>query len=516
MAGISENRRIALNIIATYGRSLYGLILGIICGRWTYLTLGQQDYGLIGVVGGLAAFVGFFNSILSAGVGRFYALSVGYERKDAKLGLEKCREWFTTAVLIYSILPCIMIIVGYPAGAWAVRHFLTIPPERVNACIWVWRFTCFSCFVSMVTVPFSAMYTAKQEIAELTIYSFVTTSANAFFLYYAYHHPGDWLSRLSGWSCILSVIPSFIIAYRSFLKYQECRFRRIYLHCWNRFVEMLRYCSWITLGVLAWMARDQGVNLIVNKYRGPKVNAAMSIGNTISGHCTSLSGSMVGAFSPAIMNAYGAGDFERVQALAIRVSKLAVLFILIFALPLSIEINAVLRLWLKTPPLYASGLCVCLLAKILVDRSTQGHEIAIAAKGRLAAYQILSSGTMMMIFPVGWLLIHHNLHVYTIGIAMISLSCFAAIVRVALADLLLGIDWRRYFLGIALPLLVISAFSSLPGILMSLCVPPSFLRICLTTLAVEMPLLGLSWLFFLDSDEKNYLLSRLKKIMGRG
>ena len=46
---MSPNRRIFLNIIATYGRSLYALVIGLVFGRWTLMALGEVDYGLMKV-----------------------------------------------------------------------------------------------------------------------------------------------------------------------------------------------------------------------------------------------------------------------------------------------------------------------------------------------------------------------------------------------------------------------------------------------------------------------------------
>ena len=168
---MTQNRRIALNILATYGRSLYALAIGLFCGRWALMALGEVDYGLIGVVGGMTAFVSFINSLMAASVGRFYAVSVGAANRagHVKEGFEQCRIWFNTAFSIHTVVPLVLIAIGYPIGDWAVRHFLTIPPDRISACVWVWRFTCFSCFVGMFNVPFSAMYGAKQEIASLAV-----------------------------------------------------------------------------------------------------------------------------------------------------------------------------------------------------------------------------------------------------------------------------------------------------------------------------------------------------------
>lgn len=183
---MSPNRRIFLNVVATYGRSLYTIAVGLFCGRWTLMALGQTDYGLMGLVGGLVAFVTFFNGLLAESVGRFYAVSVGAAKKEgnAEKGLEDCRKWFNTAVLMHTAIPVALIVIGYPVGLWAVNSFLTIPPDRVVACRWVWSFSCLATLVSMMNVPFRAMYGAKQEIAELTLYGFATTTFNALFLYY--------------------------------------------------------------------------------------------------------------------------------------------------------------------------------------------------------------------------------------------------------------------------------------------------------------------------------------------
>ena len=182
---MTENKRIALNVVATYGRSLYALAIGLLCGRWTLMALGTTDYGLVGLVGGLTGFVTFFNGLLSFAVGRFYAVSVGKAKKAGNelAGLEDSRKWFCTAFSLHITVPTVLLCVGYPFGVWAVRHFLTIPPDRVEACVWVWRFTCASCFVGMFNVPCSAMYTAKQLIAELTIYSFAQTIIRTVFIY---------------------------------------------------------------------------------------------------------------------------------------------------------------------------------------------------------------------------------------------------------------------------------------------------------------------------------------------
>ena len=144
------------------------------------MALGEVDYGLYGVVGGLTAFIGFFNGILSGSISRFYAYSVGMAQKKGEedVGLEECRRWFSVAVSVHTVVPVVLMSIGYPLGVYAVEHWLTIPADRVQDCVWVFRFVCTTCFLGMVSVPFNAMYGAKQLIAELTIYSFITSTLN--------------------------------------------------------------------------------------------------------------------------------------------------------------------------------------------------------------------------------------------------------------------------------------------------------------------------------------------------
>lgn len=156
---MTENRRIFWNAIATYGRALFSLACGLFTARWALNALGVVDYGLVGLVGGLTVFIGFLNSTLGAAVGRFYTVAIGQEKSaaDPVAAVEECRHWFNTALSIHFVVPLILMGIGYPIGAWAVRHYLTIPVDRVADCVWVFRFACVTCFLGMVSVPFGAM-----------------------------------------------------------------------------------------------------------------------------------------------------------------------------------------------------------------------------------------------------------------------------------------------------------------------------------------------------------------------
>lgn len=476
------------------------------------MALGEVDYGLIGVVGGLTAFIAFLNGIMASGVGRFYAISVGAAQKDAVAGLEKCREWFTTAVVIHTILPIVLMAVGYPIGEWAVRHFLTIPPDRIEACVWVWRFTCLNCFVGMVSVPYHAMYGAHQEIAELTIYSFVTTTLNVIFLYYVINHPGDWLVRFAIWGSILSNTPSLIITLRAFRKYKECRFVTKYINCWSRVKEMLTYSGWLFIGSLGDLLSAQGMSVLVNRYFGPRVNAAQSVGNSLSGYCTTFSGSVLGAFWPAIMNACGAKDYVRMRKMAYLVCKLASLLIMLFAIPLALEVDEVLLLWLKNPPKYAAGLCVWALIVLVGDRSTHGFAIAMHSMGRIAKYQIVVGGTYLLALPLAWLFFANGFSVYALGYAMVISRGICAFMRIIMARRQTGLSLRYWTAKVGMPLLFIGIITIIVGLIPSMFMSPSFIRICVTSCVCVVVMCILSWIIMMDIEDRLFVRRKINTI----
>lgn len=506
---MSPNRRIVLNVISTYGRSLYALAVGLVTARWALQALGQIDYGLMGLIGGLTAFISFINSRFAGSIGRFYALSVGRQRVSLRAGLEDCRMWFTTAVMIHLLIPVLLMLIGYPVGEWAVRHFLTIPSDRVEASVWVFRFVCCTCFLGMISVPLQAMYVAKQYIAELTIYSFVTTTLNAFFLYYMVTHPGVWLTRFAFWNMLLGLAPSLIISIRAYFIFPECRFLRKYINCWPNIKKLGNYITWTTLGALGSMLQGQGVAILINKYFGPRVNAGAAVGNSISGHCQMLSGSMIGAFSPAIYNSWGAGQYDLARALAYRVCKFGTLLTLVFALPLMLEIDEVLILWLREPPPHAALMCIFVLTTSIIDQTANGHMMCVLANGKIAAYHIVLGGSLLLTIPIAWVLLQFDFGIASVGIALISMMVICAWGRVWFARKLAGLSSRYWLAHVFLPLAILTATSLAIGYLPRLILKQCFARVCITTAAIELWMLPMAWMLVLNREEREFVSAKL-------
>lgn len=475
------------------------------------MALGQIDFGLFGVIGGLMGFISFFNTVLAAAVSRYYAFSVGAARNESDgEGVEECRKWFNTAVTIHAFLPAILIAIGYPIGIWAIENWLTIPAGRIHDCIWVFRFACLSCLAGMVNVPFTAMYTAKQYIAELTIYSFVTTALNVCFVYYMVSHPGVWLARWALWTCAVAIVPQVIICVRALRIFPECKLNCRYMFKLDYLKKISKYAGWQLLGCFCGLLRTQGITILINKFFGPKVNASMSIANTVNAQSSTLSSSLLGAFAPAITSACGAKDYSKMSRLAYSASKFGVLLTLIFVIPLGLELPEVLRIWLRNPPVFTAGLCYCMIAYHLVDVSTNGHMVVVNASGRIAEYHIVLSLVSIFTLPVATICLYLGGSPYWVGYVLIVATGLNSIGRIFFARWLLGLSIRYWAYKIVIPLLVLSAICLIVGWLPRLVLCAGFARIVLTTAIVE-PFLGwLTWKLVLDDTERDFLREKTR------
>ena len=512
---MTANQRIIVNFLATYGRSLFALACGLFSGRWMLMALGEVDYGLYGVVGGLTAFVSFFNTLMAGAVSRFYAFHVGAASVGGEKGLETCRQWFTTAVVIHTIVPVLLVLVGYPVGTWAVREFLTIPPDRIEACIWVWRFACLSCLVGMVTVPFCAMYTAKQEIAEMTLYSVVQTALNVCVLYYMVSHPGSWLAPYAACACLIATLPQVVMGVRAVLIFPECRFRAAYLRGWSRVRELVIFASLRFFGACTIMIQGQGMAILTNKLIGPARNAAMTVGNSLSVQSETLANALDTALGPAITNACGAGDYAKMRSLCFHACKFGTVLMLVFALPLSMEVEEVMRLWLVTPPDFAASLCVCMLVCLVLEKACAGHWMALFAMGRIGWYQLSVGVAGLLCLPIAWLMMRCGFDLMAVGYGLIVTKLIVTVARLLFGRAFGGLSVRHWLVDICLPLLAVSALTLGAGWLSAACAKPGFLRVVQTTAVMELVFLPLCWRFVLSGSERESVVARIRAKLNR-
>ena len=504
--------------MATYGRTVVGVLCGIYSTRWVLMALGKEDFGLFGLVGGLVTFLSFLNTQFAGALSRFYAFAVGQSKVsvDADQALEECRKWFSVGLAIHTIIPISLIAIGYPIGAWAIRTGVVGVPEcRIDACIWLWRFVCISSLISMVNVPFSAMYTAKQYIAELTVYSLVQTIVRTIFIYSMTLRQGDWLVVYGLATCLILIVPQILICIRAIVVFPECRFRVAYVALWGYARRLAAYAGWQSFGGFGYLARHQFLTVVVNRFFGPRVTASFSIGEMVSAEAAALTGALNTAFAPAITTACGEGNWERMRRMAYQACKFGTLLTMLFAIPLGLEMSEVLRLWLKDVPQWTEGICLIMLAVVVIDKFSLGHGIGVNASGRVACFQVYRGLACMTAIPFSIVAVLVFRHVYAVAVALLVTTCIACFSDVWVARTRIGLSARYWLFKIVVPLGVVSLVTCAIGFIPHYFLAPSFLRIVVTTLVVFLCLVPLSWLFVLNVYEREFVSNRFTALISR-
>lgn len=509
------NKRIFLNVVATYGRTLFGAACGIFSTRWVLMALGQEDFGLYGLIGSIVIFLSFFNIQFAGALSRFYAFAVGEANvaSDARFALEECRKWFSTGVTIHVIVPIVLIGVGYPVGEWAISTgAIGVPANRISSCIWLWRFVCISTFVTMVNVPFGAMYAAKQYIAELTTYSFVQTILRTGFVYYMTLRPGEWLVKYGFVMCVIVVVPQLIICLRASFLFSECSFRWRYAFLGSYVKRLGAYAWWQMFGGLGYLAQRQFQTVIVNRMFGPRTTASFSISGTVGGEAAALTGALQTAFTPAITTACGEGNMDRVRKMAYQASKFGTLLTAMFAIPMALEINELILLWLKNAPPRVEGVCLIMLVMIVVEKLSLGHSIGINASGRVAKYQVCRGIACMTAVPLAIVsvLIWH--HVFAVCFSLLASACIACCSDVWLARARIGLSVRYWVLRIVLPMVFVCCLAGIIGYLPHFVMRQSLLRMIITSMFSLGSLILLSWWVVLNDDERLFVTERVRRM----
>lgn len=496
---MTSSRRITLNTLATYVRSIFSAGLALFSSRWVLSALGQTDFGLFALVGSLIAFVSILNGIVGGSAGRFFAFAIG--KGDAA----EVNQWFNTAFAIHAVLPVALIVIGWPLGEICIRQLLNIPAERTVACVWVWRLSLIAAFVAMFSVPYVSMFTAKQRIAETALWGVLQVICAFVLALNLSRVTTDRLVFYATGMVVITIGVSLGQIARAIYIFPECRLvRREWLDS-RRIRQITSFAVWSTFGGLGSILRNQGTAILLNLFHGPKVNAAYGIANQVSSQTGTFTQAMMGAMSPEITAMAGRNDRRRLLDLALRASKFGTLLALFFSIPLLIEMDFVLHFWLKSPPPHAITFCQILIVSFLLDKITMGHLMAVNATGRIAAYQATVGGVLLLTLPLGYCLLKVLVVPAAAMFAILITSAGCSIARLFWGQRLLSLHPRSWLSSVLGRCLLVGMSSTFFTVIPSLLFPASLLRLGLSTVIGIVANLGFGWFFGLTPDERNFV-----------
>jgi O-antigen/teichoic acid export membrane protein len=509
---LKASHLIAFNTIVSYGQSLVGLVVGLFSARWVLQSLGQTDFGLFGVVGSLILLLTFLNGGLSVGVARFYAFSIG--RAGAGQlgdGVEDLKQWFNTALSTHLTLGIFVVLLGWPAGEFAIRHWLNIPADRVEACVTVFHVSIFAGFFSVVGVPYTAMFAAQQRIAELALFGMGQSLLILGLAWLLLTADGDRLVFYGVGMSLISILFILVQTLRATFKFKACRASIAHFFNPGYFKQLFSFVGWKMFGMSCVAFRDQGIPIMTNLMFGPVVNAAYSVANRLNVQANALSASLLGAFQPAITAAEGKGERDIMLAMSLRVCRIGTLLTLIFVVPLVLEMHTLLRLWLQTPPQYAAEIGQWLLAMLIVDRMTAGPMLAVNAVGKIALYELIQGPTLFLALPIMWLLVSAQMGPVSIGIALFVSTSIYCGSRLWLGKTLTNFPIKQWLGSVGLPVVFTTLVGFGVGCGIVFLVEPGMRRLVLTTLCVVTTMTLVGAFLLVNKEERHFVFESALK-----
>lgn len=498
MSNQDSNKRIARNTLFLYIRMGVVMLIALYTTRVVLKVLGNEDYGVYNVVCGFVAMFGIFNTSFSTCINRFYNYEIG---KNTENGV---RNVYNSALLIQFILAIVVVIIVEVVGLWYLNNKMVLPVDRLITARWIFHFSMFSLFLTIMQAPYSAAVMAFERMDFFAIVSITDALVKLGFVILLPYLEGDKLLIYGLLMCVISVINFCLYFFYCRIKFPEIRLHRGGNKKMVR--TMLSFSGWSLLDPASYMARDQGTNMVLNAFFGTVVNAAQGIAYQVASAVDSFSGSFATAFRPQIIQSYSEGQHGRTKNLMFSMSKISYLLQLMLVVPIIIEINYILQHWLgEGYPSYASSfVCLILAIKSIGTLNTPISNV-ISATGDIKKVKIFSAIIITSVVPIAIILFKIGLSPIYAYIALFFLTIINQIVCIYILNQVCPfIDTKDYFKTLVLPLLIHTIIIVIVPILLWYFLPSSFIRLILV-FAVSLIGTGLSGFFYVLNDAEKQM-----------
>ena len=454
-----NNKRIAKNTLALYFRQIITMFVSLFTTRIILEQLGVEDFGIKNVVGGVVAMLSFLTSSLASTTQRFLSVEMG------KGDFAKLKQIFSNSLSLHVIFIVLAVILAQTVGLWFLQNKLVIPLERANAAFWVYQFSVISFVVAVFFAPFDGAIRAHEKFSFYAKLSIFDVVAKLIAVYLLVVLPFDKLVALSGLWLGVVVLGKLILFVYCRRNFEECRVR----FAWAResVRSLMGYNFYSIIASVSYIIRFQGLNIVLNLYYGPIVNAAQGIANQVFIAISSFSNNALTATQPQIVMSYAKNDRQRLWNLITKSSRLNFYLLLILTLPFILEIDTALYLWLGDYPKYATIFAQLFLLEAL--QRVLGHPIsqANAAVGKLRAITVVNIVSRLLILLCAVFIGVNKLSPVYIFITAIVLQAIVVFINLVIVlKMQLGFSLRKYFVNVLLPISKTTFFAvSLPIVL---------------------------------------------------
>lgn len=384
----ANNKRIAKNTVALYCRMLLATVVGLYTSRVILATLGFQDYGIYNAVGGVVALMSFLNATMSGATSRFITYDLG------KGDIEHLHKVFDAAVIIHIGIALIILIAGESIGLWFINTQLVIPSGRMTAVNWVYQMSIFATCIGIIQVPYNACIISHEKMGAYAYIEILNVLLKLLIVYLLMVVQYD---KLILYGFLLTGVAIFIAAiYRVYcLKhFEECHVKYIFHKEITK--SMLSFSVLNLYGNFGVVVSQNGINILINRFFGVILNAAAGIATTVCSVTYLFAANILVAFRPQIIKSYAKGEIGIVESYIIDAIKYSSLLFSIVAVPIMLNINFIMRIWLGKVPPHATIFCVLMIASCFFEIIKTVITMGIHATGKVKLISFMTGTTYII------------------------------------------------------------------------------------------------------------------------
>lgn len=481
------------------------MLVTLYTSRVVLAELGIKDYGIYNVVGGIVMMFSFLNNCMSSATQRFMTFELGRGNMD------RLKKVFATSLNIHITISVIIAILAETIGLWFVNNKLVIAPDRMVAANWVYQFSILTFCVNIIQVPYNAVLIAHEKMSVYAYISILEAFLKLGIVYLLVIAPAD---KLIVYGILVFAVQLIICGiYQVYCRrnYVESKFKLFWDK--NLYRQMSGFAGWNLFGSVAWLLRDQGLNIVLNLFFGTAINAARGVATQVSSAVMGFISNFQVALNPQITKNYATGNIPEMEKLSYLGIKFSFLLLFTMAFPLCLNIDYVLHLWLVEVPNYTALFIILIMIDSLVG-NLFGVPLmtSLSATGKIRNYQIVVSCIILCILPAGYVALRLGCDAPSVFYISIVFTLVSGFVRFLFCHKQIGYSLRRMASEVLLPIAGVSILSlPLPIVIKSLwlgaqtCV--NFILLCFIAASITVIV---SWFVGLKAHERQTLVYVVK------
>lgn len=504
---MSNSSRIAKNTIFLYIRMGFIMLVTLYTSRVILEVLGVVDFGIYNVIGGISISFVFFSSALSNSTQRFLNYKMGENDEEG------VKAVFNNSLLIYMALSAVVLIIGLPFGYWFVTHKLLIPAERMDAAIWVFVMTMFMFVLTTIMSVFDSVLIARENMKLYAFMGIFDAVSKLIIVYALTWTEYDRLIMYALLLCVVHIISKLIPMIICIRKYDECSFNfspdRKYIK------ELFGFMGWNALGGAVWMINGQGINILMNTFFGAVINAANGVATQVTQAVNNFSVNFFTAVRPQIVKSFASNDYEYFTKLVYSSSRFSFYLTWMICLPLIMKADYILKLWLVTPPDYASQFVIWSLMFSSINILTNPVWSAAQASGKISKFVLVGSSVFLLVFPISWVMLSFGFNpTIVFQIMCVMRLCYLFACTMVLGEFI-EFPINIYIKKVIIPILKVGTVSFAAVYLVAGCFSDKIVCLILFCLVTILICVLVSFYLGMNQSERHMVISKIGTVVGK-